>query len=56
MKANYLICSLFMSLFLMGCAQMEKKMNSVPPGSQQSQRFEKKITTTVSCVIASISA
>ncbi len=49
MKANYLICSLFMSLFLMGCAQMEKKMNLIPPGSQQSQRFEKKITTTVSC-------
>jgi predicted peptidase len=28
---------------------MEKKMNSIPPGSQQSQMFEKKITTTVSC-------
>ncbi len=49
MKASYLICSLFMSLFLIGCAQMEKKMNSVPPGSQQSQKFEKEITTTVSC-------
>ncbi len=49
MKANYLICSLFMSLFLIGCAQMEKKMNSIPPGTQQSQKFEKKITTTVSC-------
>ena len=49
MKANYLICSLFMSLFLIGCAQMEKNMKSVPPGSQQSQKFEKKITTTVSC-------
>jgi predicted peptidase len=49
MKASYLICSLFMSLFLIGCAQMEKKMNSIPPGTQQSQKFEKKITTTVSC-------
>jgi predicted peptidase len=38
-----------MSLFLIGCAQMEKKMNSIPPGTQQSQKFEKKITTTVSC-------
>jgi len=38
-----------MSLFLIGCAQMEKKMNSVPPGSQQSQMFEKEITKTVSC-------
>ncbi len=38
-----------MSLFLIGCAQMENKMNSVPPGSQQSQIFEKTITTTVSC-------
>jgi predicted peptidase len=28
---------------------MEKKMNSIPPGTQQSQKFEKKITTTVSC-------
>lgn len=49
MKANYLICSLFMSMFLIGCGQMEKKMNSIPPGTQQSQKFEKKITTTVSC-------
>jgi predicted peptidase len=49
MKANYLICSLFMSLFLIGCGQMEKKMNTIPPGTQQSQKFEKKITTTVSC-------
>jgi len=49
MKANYLICSLFMSLFLIGCGQMEKKMNSIPPGTQQSQKFEKKITKTVSC-------
>ena len=49
MKVNYLICSLLMSLFLIGCAQMEKKMNSVPPGSQQSQMFEKEITKTVSC-------
>ncbi|MCJ7806088.1 MAG: phospholipase, partial [Clostridia bacterium] len=24
-------------------------MNSIPPGTQQSQKFEKKITTTVSC-------
>jgi predicted peptidase len=38
-----------MSLFLIGCGQMEKKMNTVPPGSQQSQKFEKTITTTVSC-------
>ena len=38
-----------MSLFFIGCAQMEKKMNSVPPGFQQSQKFEKKITKTVSC-------
>ena len=49
MKVNYVICSLFMSLFLIGCGQMEKKMNSIPPGTQQSQKFEKKITTTVSC-------
>jgi len=49
MKANYLICSLFMSLFLIGCGQMEKKMNSIPAGTQQSQKFEKKISTTVSC-------
>ncbi len=38
-----------MSLFLIGCAQMDKKMNTVPPGYQQSQKFEKKITKTVSC-------
>ena len=49
MKVNYLICSLLMSLILIGCAQMEKKMNSVPPGSQQSRMFEKEITKTVSC-------
>jgi predicted peptidase len=28
---------------------MDKKMNTVPPGYQQSQKFEKKITKTVSC-------
>lgn len=49
MKANYLICSFLVSFLLIGCAQMEKKMDSVPPGSQQSQMFEKKITKTVSC-------
>lgn len=47
MKANFIMCSL--SLFLIGCAQMEKNMNSVPQGSQQSQKFEKKITKTVGC-------
>jgi len=49
MKSHYLICPLFMSLFIVGCGQMENKMNSIPPGTQQSQKFEKKITTTVSC-------
>jgi predicted peptidase len=49
MKANFTICSLFLSLFLIGCAQMEKNMNSVPQGSQQSQKFEKKVTKTVKC-------
>ena len=50
MKAGYLTCSVFMSLLLIGCAQMEKsKMSPVPPGSQHSQTFEKEITKTLSC-------
>ncbi|MFB0552840.1 MAG: prolyl oligopeptidase family serine peptidase [Phycisphaerae bacterium] len=50
MKASKLICSVFMPLFLIGCAQMEKsKISSVPPGSQHSQTFEKEITKTLSC-------
>ena len=49
MKANYVICALFISLFFIGCAQMENNMKSVQPGSQQSQKFEKKITKTVGC-------
>jgi len=50
MKASYLTCSVFMSLLLIGCAQMEKsEMSPVPPGSQHSQTFEKQITKTLSC-------
>jgi len=50
MKASKLTCSVFMSLLLIGCAQMEKsKMSLVPPGSQHSQTFEKEITKTLSC-------
>ncbi len=50
MKASYLTCSVFMPLFLIGCAQMEKsKISPVPPGSQHSQTFEKEITKTLSC-------
>jgi predicted peptidase len=50
MKACYLIFSVFMSLLLIGCAQMEKsKMSPVSPGSQYSQTFEKEITKTLSC-------
>jgi len=50
MKVSNLICSVFISLLSIGCAQMEKsKMSSVPPGSQHSQMFEKEITKTVSC-------
>ncbi len=49
MKANFVICTFFMSLLLIGCAQMEKNMKSVPPGSQQSQILRKKVTRTVSC-------
>jgi predicted peptidase len=50
MKASKLTCSVFMSLLLIGCAQMEKsKMSPVPPGSQHSQMFEKEITKTLSC-------
>ena len=50
MKASKLTCSVFISLLLIGCAQMEKsKMSPVPPGSQHSQTFEKQITKTLSC-------
>lgn len=50
MKTSKLTCSVFMSLLLIGCAQMEKsKMSPVPPGSQRSQTFEKEITKTLSC-------
>ena len=50
MKASYLTCSVFMSLLLIGCAQMEKsKMSPLPPGSQHSQTFEKTVTKTLSC-------
>jgi len=49
MKANFLICSFLVSFLLTGCAQMENRMNSVSPGSQQSQMFKKEITKTVSC-------
>jgi hypothetical protein len=49
MKANFVVCSYLVLFLFIGCAQMENKMNSVPPGSQQSQMFEKKITKTVSC-------
>ncbi len=50
MKASCLICSVFMPLFLIGCAQMEKsKMSSVSPGGQRSQTFEKTVTKTLSC-------
>jgi len=50
MKTSKITCSVFMSLLLIGCAQMEKsKMSPVPPGSQRSQTFEKEITKTLSC-------
>ena len=50
MKASKLTCFVFIPLFLIGCAQMEKsKMSPVPPGSQHSQTFEKQITKTLSC-------
>jgi len=50
MKASKLVCSIFILLLLIGCAQMEKgKMSSVPPGSQHSQMFEKTITKTITC-------
>lgn len=50
MKASKLVCSIFIPLLLIGCAQMEKsKMSPVPPGSQHSQTFEKEITKTLSC-------
>jgi len=50
MKASYLICSVLMSLLLIGCAQMEKsEISPVPPGSQHSRTFEKEITKTLSC-------
>ncbi len=50
MKAGKLTCSVFMSLLLIGCAQMEKsKMSPVPPDGQHSQTFKKKVTKTLSC-------
>lgn len=50
MKTSKITCSVFMSLLLIGCAQMEKsKMSPVLPGSQHSQTFEKEITKTLSC-------
>ena len=49
MKASYLICSVLMPLFLIGCAQMEVSSDSVPPGGQHSQAFEKTVTKTLSC-------
>ncbi len=49
MKASYLICSVLMPLFLIGCAQMETSSDSVPPGSQHFQTFEKTVTKTLSC-------
>ncbi len=49
MKASYLVCSVFMPLFLIGCAQMEVSSDSVLPGSQHSQTFEKTVTKTLSC-------
>ena len=38
-----------MSLLLIGCAQMEVSSVPVPPGSQNSQTFEKTVTQTLSC-------
>jgi len=49
MKASYLICSVLMPLFLIGCAQMEVSSDSVPPGGQHSQAFEKTVTKTLKC-------
>ena len=49
MKTSYLICFAFMPLFLIGCAQMEVSSDSVLPGSQHSQTFEKTVTKTLNC-------
>ncbi len=49
MKAGFLICSVFMALLLIGCVKMERKSDSVLPGSQHSQTFEKTVTRTVGC-------
>lgn len=49
MKASKLICFVLMPLFLIGCAQMEVSSDSVLPGSQHSQMFEKTVTKTLAC-------
>ncbi len=49
MKAGFLICFVFMALLLIGCAKRERKSDSVLPGSQHSQTFEKTVTKTVGC-------
>ena len=52
MKASKLTCSVFMSLLLIGCAQMEKSemaSDVVQPGGQYYQVFEKTVTKTLSC-------
>ncbi len=49
MKASCLVCSVFMPLFLVGCAQLEMSSVPVPPGTQRSQAFEKTVTKNLSC-------
>jgi len=52
MKAAYLWCSVFVALFLIGCAQMEKKemaSDSAQAGAQHSREFEKTVTRTLRC-------
>ena len=52
MKASYLLCPVFVALFLIGCTQMEKgemASDSAQPDGQYSQAFETTITKSLSC-------
>jgi predicted peptidase len=52
MKTNCLMCFVFMSLLLIGCAPSEKiemRSDLALPGGQRAQAFEKTITKTLSC-------
>lgn len=52
MKAAFLLCPIFVLLFLAGCAQVEKEemtFDLIERGGQHSKAFEKTVTETLSC-------